>query len=261
MFFKKVEKDENSNLIICFPITKIELYHEIIFDKINQNKKVIELKNNADDFKSNILNNSIINEMENSQIDNILLDMIDNNEIFKLNLSEQEKSLVKLLEPTILSGRAGTGKTTVTLIKLFILYYNFLIKKCKREKKCIDYNYINNNYIKINNNGNELKNDNINKNISITKNLRIVFTSLSKYLCDEEQKLFGEFIYKSSELNFNFITKEDILGINSFRDVKSYPLFINFRKLMFMIDGSLTFQFFHRQNLTNSLLINLNDEI
>ena len=252
MFFEKIKKDEITNIEICFPVNKIELYHEIIFDKIVQNKNIIELKNNSEDFQSNILNNSIIEEMENSKIEDIILNMIDNNEIFNLNLSNQEKNLVKLMKPVILSGRPGTGKTTVTLIKLFVIYYNFLIKKCKRENNCIDYKYINNNYIKINKG--EL-------NKELTKNLRIVFTSLSKYLCEEQQKIFGQFIYKSSELNFNFISKEDFLEMHSFRKVKSYPLFINFRKLIFMIDGSITFQFFQRQNLSDSLVKNLDDEI
>ena len=261
MFFKKIEKDEKEKLDICFPIENIILIKEIIFDKIIPNKKEVKLKNIHNYFKSNVLNNSIIEEMGNNQIDNIILDILDNNEIFKLNLSNQEKKLVKFLEPTILSGRPGTGKTTVTLIKLFIIYCDFIFKKCKREKFCIDYNYINNNYLKLNLNKDGLKNEAQNENISITNNLRIIFTSLSKYLCNEEQKLFGEFIYKSSQINYNFITKEDYLGIYSFRDVKSYPLFINFRKLMFMIDGSLTFQFFHRQNLSISLVQNLNDEI
>ena len=49
--------------------------------------------------------------------------------------------------------------------------------------------------------------------------------------------------------------------MNSFKDIKTYPFFINFRKLMFLIDGSLTFQFFQRLNLCKSLVPNLNDEI
>ena len=254
MFFEKVLKDENTNLEICFPFKQIELKFEIIFDKDIQDKAI----NDANDFKLNLLNSSVLEEMENCKIDDIILDMIENNEIFKLNLSEQEKKLVTSFNSTILSGRPGTGKTTVILIKLFIFYFDFIIKKCKREKNYIDYQYINENYIKIiDKNQDELKN----KKELITKNLRIVFTSLSKYLCDEEQKIFGKFIYKSTEINFNFINKDEILEMSSFRDVKCYPLFINFRKLMFLIDGSLEFQFFHRLNLEKSLVKNLNDEI
>jgi hypothetical protein len=90
MFFEKVLKDENTNLEICFPFKQIELKFEIIFDKDIQDKAI----NDANDFKLNLLNSSVLEEMENCKIDDIILDMIENNEIFKLNLSEQEKKLV-----------------------------------------------------------------------------------------------------------------------------------------------------------------------
>ena len=36
--------------------------------------------------------------------------------------------------------------------------------------------------------------------------------------------------------------------MSSFLSQNKYPLFLNFRKLIFMIDGSLNFQFFDRPN-------------
>ena len=45
------------------------------------------------------------------------------------------------------------------------------------------------------------------------------------------------------------ISNNKLRLISSFRDLNEYPIFANFRKIMFMIDGSLTFQFFSRHNL------------
>lgn len=35
---------------------------------------------------------------------------------------------------------------------------------------------------------------------------------------------------------------------NSFREIYNYPLFVNFRKILFLIDGSINGQFFYREN-------------
>ena len=98
--------------------------------------------------------------------------------------------------------------------------------------------------------------------------LRVVFTSFSQELCKEQKKSFVQMVknvssitYKEMDDNdinftsnnnclaFNEIGDNEMKKISSFRDVNSYPIFINFRKIMFMIDGSLTFQFFKRKDL------------
>ena len=56
MFFEKVVKDEITKLDICFPVKKIELYHEIVFDKNNVSGG---LKNDPNEFQSNEINNII----------------------------------------------------------------------------------------------------------------------------------------------------------------------------------------------------------
>ena len=47
------------------------------------------------------------------------------------------------------------------------------------------------------------------------------------------------YYFNDNGLAFNEIAENDMKKISSFRDVNSYPIFINFRKIMFMIDGSL----------------------
>ena len=104
---------------------------------------------------------------------------------------------------------------------------------------------------------------NLNNRISIpnfTSVVRIVFTSLRGSLCEEQVKVFTQMVNKvnaisykenNNNINNNHINRRGriIDEIYSFRDIYSYPAFINFRKIMFLIDGSLTFQFFKRKNL------------
>ena len=82
-----------------------------------------------------------------------------------------------------------------------------------------------------------------------------MFTSLSKSLCEEQVKVFTQMVNKVNAISYkennninnnNHINRRGriIDEIYSFRDIYSYPAFINFRKIMFLIDGSLTFQFF-----------------
>ena len=59
-----------------------------------------------------------------------------------------------------------------------------------------------------------------------------------------EEKLNDEI-----NLEYDPISDNALRSISSFRKLYKYPIFTNFRKLMFMIDGSLNFQFFSRHNL------------
>ena len=52
------------------------------------------------------------------------------------------------------------------------------------------------------------------------------------------------------EFEYYPISNNKLKAISSFRNLYDYPIFENFRKIMFMIDGSLTFQFFSRHNLS-----------
>ena len=45
------------------------------------------------------------------------------------------------------------------------------------------------------------------------------------------------------------ISNQDLKLASSFKHLSQYPIFVNFRKIVFMIDGSLTFQFFSRNKL------------
>ena len=57
-------------------------------------------------------------------------------------------------------------------------------------------------------------------------------------------------VRKIDELSSEYypISNQSLRLISSFRDLSNYPIFVNFRKLIFMLDGSLTFQFFSRHN-------------
>ena len=101
-----------------------------------------------------------------------------------------------------------------------------------------------------------------------TSDLRIIFTSFSQDLCKEQNKAFLQMVKKVNAISYkennnNIIHNNRNVNqmdeIYSFRDIKSYPGFINFRKIMFMIDGSLTFQFFKRKEL--KILENSNDSM
>ena len=58
-------------------------------------------------------------------------------------------------------------------------------------------------------------------------------------------------VNKIDDIDFqhNQISNQFLRTVSSFRQLYNYPVFINFRKILFMIDGSLTFQFFSRHKL------------
>jgi len=202
---------------------------------------MISLFNDANDFKDNELKLSIINQIEDNQYDQRIISLIDGaKKSWQYKLSQQEKSYVKNSEAFILSGRPGTGKTTVILFKLFSIYFNYLLKKNQRIEDKIKKNKFNN-----------IISDN--KVDEISEPLRVVFTSLSQPLCEKQQNIFEETLVRKvddSEFSYNPISSQSLKLASSFRNLSTYPIFVNFRKIMFMIDGSLTFQFFSRHNLT-----------
>ena len=106
---------------------------------------------------------------------------------------------------------------------------NCLIEKNKHIQ---ELKFISNN---LNNHGTDLK-----------KEFKIIVTSLSQSLCLKAEELFSRAIRNLNYLKYEPTPLEYILKLNSFSDLKKFPSFINFRKLIFMLDGSLNFKFFDR---------------
>ena len=243
------DRKNYNNVEVCFPLQNLSLEKRTIFKTEIINNKTYHYFNKAEDFIISEINNSIISQVENDQYEEIIKEAINGRFWKDIQLSNQEKEKIFPSQPFIISGRPGTGKTTVILVKLFSIYYNFYLKKEKR-KEDIEIKKINN--------------SNLNNEKKFTSELRVVFTSFSQDLCKEQMKSFIQMVknvdyisYKEDKnkipnlnpFSFNEIGKKKIEEISSFRDVSSYPIFVNFRKIMFMIDGSLTFQFFKRKDL------------
>ena len=240
-------------------------------------------------------------------IDNVLINLnglnaFNYNEFFEKDVlnfhpSKIETKLINMNSNFILSGRPGTGKTVVILIKVIMNYLKCLFEHSKIIKGKIDFDYINKNLISnlYNNDDNEeseelkdnnnilsneiniIKNNNLKKiedNNDITNSeqeeenslknniiyeeekigseghtYKIIFTSLSQSLCEYVENYFIKGISNSQfPLNILPTNQKTYEKMSSFVSQKKYPLFLNFRKLIFMIDGSLNYQFFDRPN-------------
>ena len=101
------------------------------------------------------------------------------------NYQIKKKKKIFPSQPFIISGRPGTGKTSVILAKLFSIYYFFYLKKEKRKQDIIN--------LKRNNNI-------LNNEKKFTSHLRIVFTSFSQELFKEQKK---SFVHMVKNVNFN----------------------------------------------------------
>ena len=237
-------KENINGVDICYPLKNIDINENKIFESKKIHGQIISIFNNSEDFKNNPLNDSIISQIENNLYETLIISAIEG-EHWDYKLSLQEKNYVKDSSSFIISGRPGTGKTTVILFKLFSIFFNYILKR--------QYKLINNN---IDNNNNENNNNNINN--KPTDLLRLVFTSLSQHLCERQQNIFEQTMVRkiqgklNDEINLEYdpISNDSLRSISSFRKLYKYPIFANFRKIMFMIDGSLTFQFFSRHNLS-----------
>ena len=72
--------------------------------------------------------------------------------------------------------------------------------------------------------------------------IKIANSYLYNEICENEKNnLF--YLKDRNPLTFNIIKEKEMKNISSFRDINSYTIFVNFRKIRFMIDGSLTFNF------------------
>ena len=164
ILFSHKNIDNDTGRTICYPLKNITQISNIIFSIEVIHKKKILIYNNSKDFENNELNESIIKQIEDNQYDKRIINLIEGKDnCWNYKLSTQEKNYIKDSESIILSGRAGTGKTTVILFKLFSIYFNYKLKKKER----INFNH------NINTN-----------NKKITDSLRVVFTSLSQFLCE-----------------------------------------------------------------------------
>jgi len=228
ILFEKKEIDKSTGIELCYPIKNISINNHYYFKEIKIRKKINYIFNNPNDFILNEMNKFLIEKLEENHLENNIIEIIEGNDL-DFKLSEQEKKYIKNSDSFILSGRPGTGKTTVILIKLFSIYYDYQIKKEKFELK---------------KKFKKQKESNLK-----CEDLRIVFTSLSQSLCNKVEDIFEKSLIRKGNCKYKRIIDKDLKSFYSFRDVTSYPLFINFRKLIFMIDGSLTFQFFHRKDL------------
>ena len=162
-------------------------------------------------------------------------DFFFNKKIINFIPSKTEKNLINKNTNFILSGRPGTGKTFVILIKAVLTYLNCWAEHSKVEKNLIDWDYIKKYYLSRE------------RETATNDNYKIIVTSLSQVLCLKAEELFSQCMrnleynkeYKASSLSY-------IENLQSFLNIKKYPMFINFRKIIFLIDGSLNFQFFDR---------------
>ena len=132
ILFSHKEIDKESGRTVCYPLKNISICSNEIFLTEFIHSNIIKIYNNANDFKNNELTESIIEQIEDDKYDKKIVDLIEgNNDCWNYKLSGQEKKYIKNSNPIILSGRAGTGKTTVILFKLFSIYFNYQLKKKK----------------------------------------------------------------------------------------------------------------------------------
>ena len=161
--------------------------------------------------------------------------------------SKKEIILVNTNKNVIISGRPGTGKTYIILLKTLLMYMNCINEESKLT--------------------NNITNDEIRSEIMLKQSqsqtpgerYKIVFTSLSQTLCMKVEGMYCDIISKMN-LKYKYVKHklEDILNLSSFDEISQYPLFINFRKIIFLIDGTVNFQFFDRE-VNNKLSKSFND--
>ena len=185
-------------------------------------------------YKTNLTTTHALDNVMNKPLHEYIINIVRHNN-WNIIFSTRELLLINLDIPFVVSGQPGTGKTTVILVKLFAEYFNLQIEKSFVVQQRMDWEYIKNNIDKRN----------------FNNQFKSVFISYSQDLCERAQSLFEFMLRKTeiiNEIKYYPISKLKLHEIRSFDDVKSFPLFVNFRKLLFLIDSSMTFQFFKRDN-------------
>ena len=235
IFFSKIIK-ESDGIIIRYPNS-----NEII-NKSDKTKKVEYMGEKEEDkgfvdieklIPKSYVFESVLNILRKKEI--LDYDLFFGKKIINFTPSKTEKNLINKNNNFILSGRPGTGKTFVILVKAVLTYLNCWAEHSKIEKNIIDWDYIRNKYLLK---GREMVNGD---------NYKIIITSLSHVLCLKAEELFSQCM-RSLEYNKDYTASslKQIENLESFMNIKKYPMFINFRKIIFLIDGSLNFQFFDR---------------
>ena len=128
------EQKKVNNKEICYPLKNLPIDNKTIFNTALINKKIYHFYNNVEDFITNDIDEILISQIENEQYEDIILEVIDGKFWKDIKLSNQEKDKIYPSTPFIISGRPGTGKTTIILVKLFAIYYNYFLKKEKLEE-------------------------------------------------------------------------------------------------------------------------------
>ena len=234
IFFYKIEINNKTKIYFPFPYNiteksektkKIQLLDETVEHKVDFS--VWDLDFNYENIlcKVNNLNDLRYNEIFNKNF----LDFIP---------SKMEIDLINTNQNLILAGRPGTGKTFIILIKTILIYLNCLFEKAKLENNILNWENFTENYLN--------DNKNIKKTFDLKKEFKIIVTSLSQSLCLKAEELFSLAIKNLNLFEYKPNSLDYILKLNSFSDLKKFPSFLNFRKLIFMLDGSLNFQFFDR---------------
>ena len=236
VFFYRTIKN-NEGKIIRYP------NEENIINKSDKVKKVENMDVKMEDKgfidldklipKSTIITN-VLNIIRNKET--LDYDLLFNNDIINFIPSKTEKKLINKNNNFILSGRPGTGKTFIILIKTVLTYLNCWKEHSNQELGLINWEYLRNKYLLPNK-----------ENYNTNDNYKIVVTSLSQILCLKAEELFSQCM-RSLEYNkeYKATTLNEFEKMNNFQNVRKFPLFINFRKIIFLIDGSLNFQFFDR---------------
>ena len=236
VFFFKTNKNKEGK------ITKYPNEFEII-NKSDKVKKIVMMERKFDDRKFVDLDKLIPSSAIITNVLNIIrlkktldYDFLFNNDIINFIPSKTEKKLINNNSNFILSGRPGTGKTFIILIKTVLTYLNCWKEHSNQELGKIDWEYLRQEYLLPKK-----------ENYSKKTNYKIVVSSLSQILCSKSEELFSQCM-RSLEYNKEYkpTTFAEIEKMNDFQNIIKYPLFVNFRKIIFLIDGSLNFQFFDR---------------
>ena len=132
-------KEEN-NIKTCFPLNNLQIEKIKIFNTEIINKRKYEYFSKPEDFILDEINESIISQIEKEDFENIIKDTIDGKFWKDIKLSNQEKDKIYQSNSFLISGRPGTGKTTIILVKLFTIYYDFFLKKEKRQEYFKSFN-------------------------------------------------------------------------------------------------------------------------
>ena len=234
IFFFEIKKN-NEGKMIRYPIeseiiNKSEKVKSVeMLDKKYEDKGFIDIDKYLP--KSVIITN-VLNIIRNKET--LDYDLLFNKEVINFIPSKTEKKLINNNTNFILSGRPGTGKTFIILIKTVLTYLNCWLEHSKKELGLIDWEHLQKKYFD-------------NRNNEQSDNYKIVVTSLSQILCLKAEELFSQCM-RNLEYHKEYkpTTFEQIGKLNNFQDVRKFPLFVNFRKIIFLIDGSLNFQFFDR---------------